>query len=248
MKQSAVALLLAVSGVMAAPLEDKGPPPKKEPAKEATGKADPAKPADRVDPKQTAEHIVRDAQAAGKRLADQDPGTETRRLQSEVLKGLDALIRLAQDPPPSDQKQSTSPPMGGTGGNAKQQSQPSGGPGNARQPRSGSRRDRKEGSGSGNAGPDNPRPNGGTGQQGDPFRQDPLRMQGQTGGSPPNTPPRAGAGQLGELYKDVWGHLPERLRQEMDLYYREQFMPRYQELLRQYYSSLAERKRSGSGE
>ena len=54
--------------------------------------------------------------------------------------------------------------------------------------------------------------------------------------------------KLAVLYKDVWGHLPERLRQEMDLYYREQFMPRYSELLKQYYSALAEqRKKSGDG-
>ena len=52
--------------------------------------------------------------------------------------------------------------------------------------------------------------------------------------------------RLADLYKDVWGHLPDRLRQEMDLYYREQFMPRYSELLRRYYASLAEQKKKGS--
>ncbi len=45
---------------------------------------------------------------------------------------------------------------------------------------------------------------------------------------------------MSDVYKDVWGHLPEQARQEMDLYFREQFMPRYSELLRDYYSSLAE--------
>ncbi len=42
-----------------------------------------------------------------------------------------------------------------------------------------------------------------------------------------------------EVAKEVWGHLPERLRQQMSQYYREEFMPRYAGLLRQYYSSLA---------
>ena len=42
-----------------------------------------------------------------------------------------------------------------------------------------------------------------------------------------------------EYLKDVWGHLPEKMRQEMDLYFRDQFMPRYSELLQQYYASLA---------
>lgn len=42
-----------------------------------------------------------------------------------------------------------------------------------------------------------------------------------------------------EVAKEVWGHLPERLRQQMSQYYREEFMPRYAGLLKQYYSSLA---------
>jgi hypothetical protein len=52
--------------------------------------------------------------------------------------------------------------------------------------------------------------------------------------------------KLADLYKDVWGTLPDRLRQEMDLYYREQFMPRYSELLRQYYAALAEQRKKGA--
>ena len=40
--------------------------------------------------------------------------------------------------------------------------------------------------------------------------------------------------------KQVWGHLPDRLRQEMNQYYKEQFMPKYNDMLRQYYNRLAE--------
>jgi hypothetical protein len=40
--------------------------------------------------------------------------------------------------------------------------------------------------------------------------------------------------------KDVWGHLPDKLRQQMTQYYNEDIMPRYAELLRLYYSSFAE--------
>ena len=43
--------------------------------------------------------------------------------------------------------------------------------------------------------------------------------------------------------KQVWGHLPEKLRQQASQYYREQYMPKYQEMLKQYYSNLAERDR-----
>lgn len=39
--------------------------------------------------------------------------------------------------------------------------------------------------------------------------------------------------------KEVWGHLPERVRLQLTEHYREEFMPRYAGLLRQYYSSLS---------
>jgi hypothetical protein len=47
-----------------------------------------------------------------------------------------------------------------------------------------------------------------------------------------------------QIAKQVWGHLPEKLRQQMSQYYKEQFMPRYDDLLRQYYASLAEREKA----
>jgi hypothetical protein len=49
--------------------------------------------------------------------------------------------------------------------------------------------------------------------------------------------------KIADLYKDVWGHLPETLRQEMDQYSREQFMPKYGDLLKQYYTIIAEKGR-----
>ena len=41
------------------------------------------------------------------------------------------------------------------------------------------------------------------------------------------------------VVKEVWGHLPDKLRQQVSQYYKEQFMPKYSDLLKQYYSSLA---------
>src|SRR5439155_9320520 len=64
----------------------------------------------------------------------------------------------------------------------------------------------------------NKRPSGGNGKRGDMSR-------------------------IADLYKDIWGHLPEALRQEMDQYSREQFMAKYNELLKQYYSTIAEKGR-----
>ena len=52
-----------------------------------------------------------------------------------------------------------------------------------------------------------------------------------------------GRGKIADLYKDIWGHLPETLRQEMDAYSREKFMAKYNDLLKQYYSTIAEKGR-----
>jgi hypothetical protein len=37
--------------------------------------------------------------------------------------------------------------------------------------------------------------------------------------------------------KEAWGHLPDKLRQQATQYYKQEFMPRYAELLKHYYSS-----------
>ena len=51
-----------------------------------------------------------------------------------------------------------------------------------------------------------------------------------------------------DVVKQVWGHLRDVDRQQITQYYKEQFIPRYSDLLRQYYSSLAESgKKSSSG-
>ncbi|WP_439623059.1 hypothetical protein [Gemmata sp.] len=45
-----------------------------------------------------------------------------------------------------------------------------------------------------------------------------------------------------EVVKDVWGHLPDKLRQQATQFYREEFTARYSDLLKMYYSSLSEKK------
>lgn len=84
-----------------------------------------------------------------------------------------------------------------------------------------------------------------------PEPKDGPREKDQQGGSASGAKfgqlsPKRQNDKLADLYKDVWGTLPDRLRQEMDLYYREQFMPRYSELLRQYYAALAEQRKKGT--
>ena len=64
---------------------------------------------------------------------------------------------------------------------------------------------------------------------------------GVAGGGPMGTapPPTPSVPLDDEVVKEVWGHLPDQLRQQVTQYYKEQFMPKYADLLKQYYSSLA---------
>jgi hypothetical protein len=66
------------------------------------------------------------------------------------------------------------------------------------------------------------------------------QMAGRTGGGGGKS---GGRSKVADLYKDIWGHLPETLRQEMDAYSRERFMAKYNDLLKQYYATIAEKGR-----
>jgi hypothetical protein len=77
--------------------------------------------------------------------------------------------------------------------------------------------------------------NGGQNQQ--QGAQQPALEGGRGGQS------EAAPSKLAEMYKDVWGHLPETMRAEMNAYSREQFMAKYNDLIKQYYSTVAEKSR-----
>lgn len=70
-----------------------------------------------------------------------------------------------------------------------------------------------------------------------------------TGAPPPNPrpgPPVASRRTLPleeDVIKNVWGHLPDKLRQQASEYYKQELMPRYAELLRLYYSSLVDKEK-----
>jgi hypothetical protein len=185
-----------------------------------------------IDVAKTTERIVNDAKEAGKRLAAKDPGDQTQRIQKEIIANIDSLIRKAQEPPPpmnSDNSSSTSSGMKKSDGNAKQPMD--GGSSSAAAERK-QRREQKNG-----------QANGGSRTQpaSSGQRPDPMKVFGGASSATNKIEPKGALPRLPDVYKDVWGHLPEKMRQEMDLYFREQFMPRYSDLLRQYYSSLAER-------
>src|SRR5262249_40310843 len=61
-------------------------------------------------------------------------------------------------------------------------------------------------------------------------------MGGMAGGNPGNPMgPPSGKPTLpldDEVAKEVWGHLPDQLRKQVTQYYKEQFMPKYSDLLK----------------
>lgn len=118
---------------------------------------------------------------------------------------------------------------------------------NGRRPRAGQPKDGKEPGGAASAGKGmNPQPMPAGKAPGTSVAKTdaktPPDAGGAVNGKTDRPPPPLSASPpplADEVAKEVWGHLPEGLRQQMSQYYREEFMPRYAGLLRQYYSSLA---------
>jgi hypothetical protein len=197
------------------------------------------------------ERIIENSKTASKRLEEKDPSEGTRKVQQEILKDLDELLKQAQN---QQNQQNSQQPMGGGASGPGQLPMKGGGTGQQKQSSQGSssRQERKERreqakQNSGGAPQEKQEAKGSPMSQGkengkEGAKENTGNLGSPSGGSPmnPNAKPNA---KFAEIYKDVWGHLPEKLRQEMDLYYREQFMPRYTELLREYYSSLAEQRK-----
>lgn len=78
-----------------------------------------------------------------------------------------------------------------------------------------------------------------------PEKKEPTGSSTVTGGQPGGkTAPKSLLPFEEDVAKDVWGHLPDKLRQQMTQYYREDVTPKYSELLRLYYSSLSEKTTS----
>jgi hypothetical protein len=171
--------------------------------------------------------------ASEDRLAKKDPGSATRGIQKDIVKDLDKLIEENQRQQQQQQQQ-------GGGGSATQrrlqeEQQKNGGAqankGGQKQKSSG-REGKKDGQKKESAGK-NPKDKEGKGKEGK------IGSKEGNGGSGKDRD----SSKIADLYKDIWGHLPETMRQEMDAYSREQFMEKYKGLLKQYYSSLSEKGR-----
>lgn len=136
------------------------------------------------------------------------------------------------------------PPMGGTG-----DQQPKGG---QRRPRSGDpmggdKKDKDKGNEQPHPPTDKGKEQQGKGKGPDKDKGgkpgDPKEGGGATAGGNKKGGGKAASGLPfdEDVAKDVWGHLPDKLRQQMTQFYKDDVMPKYAELLKLYYSSLSER-------
>lgn len=176
--------------------------------------------------KEVLARVGRNMRTAEDRLANKEVGDGTRQVQRDILDDLDKLIKLSQQPPP---------PSGGGGASAKSGGQEQRGQQSARGGGKTSPRGQKPGQGQQTAGQK-------PGQGNQPQNSQANRGAGSNPGAGSGGPEEPN--RIADLFKaDVWGHLPETLRQEMNQYSREKFMAKYDDLIRQYYSTIAEKGR-----
>jgi hypothetical protein len=210
----------------AEPLPDKKPPPPKPDAKKGEGKDD--EPDDGTDPgedpKVTLERLDKNMKDSAERLAKTDSGEGTRQVQRDILKDLDSLMKQLRQRQ-NNQSASSSSSSSGQKSDAKQDQSASRRA--QRLARAQQRAARNRQARSGQRRPEN-QPRDGQAQSKN------SGAGGKSGGGMDRRP---------DAYKDVWGHLPEALRMQMDAYAREKFMAKYDELLKQYYATIAEKGR-----
>lgn len=168
--------------------------------------------------------IIERMRAVQQRLLKTETDQETRELQTQIVKDLDVLIeKLKNQPPPkSNQNQQPPPPMG-----ENDQNVPPRGLGQPKPQNS-----EKQGSGEEKQQP---------GTASNQTQGEKSRQSSNPAGQQRRSAEEEAARQ--RMAKDVWGHLPPALRQELLNVYSEKFLPKYDELVRKYYEALAEQNR-----
>jgi len=211
--------------------EEKKPEPPM-PPRAKDGKEDPEPaPAETEDEKEVLNRISRNMRSAEDRLANRELGEGTEQLHRDILKDLDLFLQM-QNQQNSDS--SSSPDQQQDAQNQPNQQSRQKQQGQQNQQARGNRRGSRRQMARGNQ------------QQGNQQQGNQQEQMAKSGGQNPgggNAKKEEGANKIADIYKDVWGHLPESLRGEMNAYSREHFMAKYKDLIEQYYSSISEKGR-----
>jgi hypothetical protein len=199
-------------------------------AKKDDGKQPPiARPAQgEEEQKKLVKRVLRNMRDAESRLAKNDPGKVTRKIQRDILQDLDALIRQTRQRPPS---QSNS--------RRQQRNQK-----NSRNSQNSKNSKNSKNSRNGQSGSNSKDPRQASDRSTQPNKGNPGKTnQGNVGGTSGKKDDRNA-----DLFKNTWGHLTEKERQKIDEYTRAGNIPDYESLQQEYERTLAEEGNSKKGD
>jgi len=211
--------------------------------------------------------VAKDMRSAEERLKKNDPGDLTRKIQRDVVDGLDEMIKQTSksqggggkksvtkksatgskdsDNPQDGMKEEMMPGQDQQLGSSSQKKSPQDSPGkakggkdegpHAKDKSKGEGQEEKEGEGK-----DGGKETDKDGPKGVAKNMGPGKEQGQQTGLGNIKSDKSSTASAGDPYRLDWGHLPKTKRMEMDAYSKERFMPRYDEILQQYYRTIAE--------
>jgi hypothetical protein len=191
---------------------------------------DPAKPKPEKE-EDKFDRVAKGMRSASEKLDGKVTGDETTKIQEQVIRDLDELIKQLQNPPPNGGG------GGGGGGGSSEggSSKSGGGGGSSRQQQAGDGKGRPQG------GTPKQQPQGGGGEQGGKDRKD---AEGSDERTDSERKAAAEAARKKKLEIDVWGHLPPHLRDQLLNTYGERMLPKYEQLVKQFYEALSEQNES----
>jgi hypothetical protein len=231
---------------------------KKDEQKAEPREADPVTPQE--EEKEVLQRVVTNVHRVGERLAKNDLGEATQQTQRDILKDLESLIHRNENPPPQGGGQQDQNEGGGGGGdNQDNKNQQGGGQQNQKQQSGGQKsQGQSKGSQKSQAGGGSGTKSGTQQQRGGKAGENKRAGKDEKAGEKPggrNGKNGNGGGggdkddrarnKNADLDKQgVWGHLPQTLRAQMDAYSNPQpFMPKYDDLIKRYYRTIAEQGR-----
>jgi hypothetical protein len=206
---------------------------KKEEPKAEPREAEPVTPLE--EEKEVLQRVVQNVHRVGERMANNDLGEATQQTQRDILKDLESLIHRNESPPPQGGGQQD---QNNGGDNQDNKNQQGGGSGTKAGARSKSGRQQQQLRG---------------GKAGEDKRAGKDKKTGEKPGGRNGKNGNGGGGDKDDRARNknadldkqgVWGHLPQTLRAQMDAYSNPQpFMPKYDDLIKRYYRTIAEQGR-----
>jgi hypothetical protein len=168
-----------------------------------------------------AERVVERMQSAREKLSQREAGPATQEIQQSILNDLDALLKT----PPSQS------PSQNSGGSQSGQSGSSGGR-SASRSQTPSASDADPSPAASARDPANSQPSAAERER--PVAEDSTERTG------PARAAELAAARRRRLEVDVWGHLPEQIREQLLNTYGEKMVPQYEDLVRKFYEALSE--------